>query len=134
MPPQKKSAATGKKKSKAASSNQAGELATLPAPEPEPVRTPEEAARIHQVFRWIIEGQTEHDIRQAIAETWPLHEATPLIIAAIDQLQKSGRFEADVVRGWCFEAYRELFRKTLEIGDFAAALRAVKLIQDMAGG
>lgn len=31
-----------------------------------------------------------------------------------------------VIRGWCLEAFQELYRRMMTIGDYANALRAVK--------
>jgi hypothetical protein len=90
------------------------------------IRTP--ADRIDQVRRWIIDGNTEHDIGQAIAATWPDEKPKPLIVAALKLIADSGSVDPDLARGWCFEAYRSLYLKALEAGDFATALRAVKEI------
>lgn len=85
------------------------------------------------MFQWILTGASEHQIKEAIDNAWPGQEAQPLIVAAVDELRKSGDFETGVIRGWCFEASRDLYRKMTEIGDFAGALRAVKQILQMAG-
>ena len=80
---------------------------------------------------WIVAGATEHQVAEAIKTHWPAAEVKPLIVAAIEQLRQSGQLDVKVVRGWCFEAQRDLYRRMLEIGDFAGALRAVKQIHDM---
>lgn len=89
--------------------------------------------RVHQVFGWIIAGQTEHDIVGAIKQHWPEADAAPLIVAAVGRIEKAGQFDPGIVRGWCFEAYRDLYRRMIEVGDFGGAMRAVKLITDFAG-
>ncbi len=106
-----------------------GKPGTLTRP---PATTPEELARITQVFLWIVQGQAEGHILEAIRATWPDQEPKPIIAAAIEELAKSADFNPKVIRGWCFEAYRDLYRRLYENGDFVGALRAVKLLQDMA--
>lgn len=96
-----------------------------------PSKCEAEAAAVHQVFKWILAGGTERDIREAIAKHFPAGDAQPLIVAAMRQYEKAGTFDAKIVTGWCFEAYRDLYRRMVEIGDFAGALRAVKLILDL---
>lgn len=91
---------------------------------------------MHQVYLWLVAGGTDYDILQAIRTMWPEEKEAPLIAAAIAQLAQAGEMTPDVgviVRGWCFEASRQLYRKMLEIGDFEGALRAVKQIAGMVG-
>ncbi len=88
--------------------------------------------KVTQVFMWIVQGQTEGHIREAIEQLWPADDPRPLIIAAIHQLTESAKFNADIVRGWCFEAYRELYRQMVAMGDFPGALRAVSKLETMA--
>ena len=84
-------------------------------------------------FLWILSGASEHDIRDAIAKEWPEADAAPLIVSAVTAFEKAGEFNVGVVAGFCFEAYRELYRKMVEAGDYQGALKAVKLISDLAG-
>lgn len=88
---------------------------------------------VAQVFKWILEGQTEIDVRDAIAVKFPGEKADPLIIAAIKQFAAAGEFQPEIMLGWCDEAYREIYRRSMEAGDLAAALRAVRLRAQLAG-
>lgn len=99
-----------------------------------PVRAALDVDQVTTVFRWILEGNSEHDVREAIAAKWPHAPADPLIIAAVTRFQDAGRFQPEIMTGWCAEAYREIYRRSLEAGDCAAALRAVKLLSELAGG
>lgn len=95
----------------------------------------EQAERIHQVFLWIIQGATEHQVAQAIAEQWPDAKSQPLIVAAMNAIITSGEeLDRTTIRGWCFESYRELYRRMTEAGDFAGAARVVKEIYALAAG
>ena len=101
------------------------EVATTP-PSSGPELSPE-----RQVFGWIVEGQKESDIVDAIHHQFPDRDAGEIVGGAMDMIEASGRFSHDVVRGWCYEAYRELYRRMVEIGDYAGALKAVKEIRQM---
>ena len=90
------------------------------------------ADRVEQTVRWMLTGARDADVLEAIRTTWPDQELQPLIRDAIEQLAASGQFDRQVVRGWCFEASKDLYRRMVEIGDFAGALRAVKHIVDLA--
>lgn len=102
-----------------------------PAAATELARAPFEK-RVEQTVRWMLTGARDADVVEAIATTWPDQELRPLVTAAVAQLAESGKFSRQVVRGWCFEATKDLYRRMVEIGDFAGALRAVKMLTDLA--
>jgi hypothetical protein len=91
---------------------------------------PETAIRIDQIFKWVLAGHSEHDIEEAIRAQWPEAEMQPLIVAAIGKIRSSGSIDPDAVSGWCFEATRDMYRRMVEIGDFAGALRAIKQLAE----
>ncbi len=80
------------------------------------------------MFKWIINGHTEHDIIAAIRHHWPRRDARKLIGDAMVKITQAGQVAPETLRGWVFEAYRDLYRRMLEIGDYAGALAAVKEI------
>lgn len=92
------------------------------------------AELVSMVYRWILDGQAEHDIREAIATKWPQAQAQPLILAAVKRFSEAGQFESQIMLGWCAEAYRDLYRVAREAGDIPSALRAVKQLSQLAGG
>lgn len=89
-------------------------------------------AQVYQVYQWALAGNSEHDIRGAIKEQFPDADATPLIVAAITKFEEAGAINTDIVLGFCMEAYRDLYRRMLEAGDCEGALKAVKLMADLA--
>lgn len=89
-------------------------------------------ARLNQVFKWILSGATEHDIAEAVAQSWPGQDAQPLIVGAILKIKASADFDQAAVIGFCFETTRDLYRRMVEIGDFPGALRAIKQLADLA--
>ena len=86
-----------------------------------------------QIVKWIIEGQSVHDIRESIETAWPDKNAQPLMVAAAREIEKAADVEPALVRGFAIEATRTIFQKAMEIGDLATALRAVKQLTDLAG-
>lgn len=106
---------------------------TEPAPPATGLAAPAESMdRVEQTIRWLLTGARDADVLEAIRTTWPDQEVKPLIAAAVEQLAQSGKFDRLVVRGWCFEVTKDLYRRMTEIGDFAGALRAVKQMWDLA--
>jgi hypothetical protein len=82
--------------------------------------------RVETVLKWIVSGNSESDIVEAIAEKWGEDQAKPLIVAALAKLADAGRPDPDTLRGWAIEATREIYRQAMAAGDLAAALAAVK--------
>ncbi len=108
----------------------AGGVPAIAAKPPAEMTLPE---RVEQTVRWLLTGSRDADVVDAIHAHWPDQELQPLIVAAMDELAKSAEFDPDVVRGWCFEATKQLYQQMVAIGDFAGALRAVKQLADLAG-
>ncbi len=87
---------------------------------------------MNQVFAWVLTGASNYDIEEAIRTTWPDADATQLVLAVAEQLADGATADPAIVRGWCFHATRDLYRRMVEIGDFAGAIRAVKLLKEFA--
>lgn len=102
----------------------------IPAPADPP---PVDPARVDQTVRWLLTGARDADVLEAIRTTWPDQALPPLLQAAVESLAKSAEFDATVVRGWCFEATKDVYRRMLEIGDLVGALRALKQLAELAG-
>ena len=79
-----------------------------------------------QVIGWLLEGHRDSDIKQAVESLWPNEDPMALMHAAVDHFAKAADCDRAVVLGWAMEAYRDLYRRLLEIGDFANAMKAVK--------
>jgi len=94
------------------------------APPPSPTR---------QIIEWILAGQSEPAIKEAIAATWPTQKPRPLIVAALKELAKCGSPNMELLRGFVIEGTREIYRKALEVADHQTALRALKQLMELAG-
>ena len=98
-------------------------------PPPPPLtrqHTPPSAEAVAQCLKWTLAGHSEGDILEALQEQFPTENTRDTITAVINHLRASGNADADVIRGWCIEATRQLYLKMNEIGDYAGALKAVK--------
>ncbi len=86
---------------------------------------------LDQVIKWLVEGHSDGDIVDAIGQFWPDESAEDLINAGLDKITDAGKVEPALIDGWCLMARRELYRRMLEIGDFAGALRATEKIESL---
>ncbi len=100
---------------------------------PAVVPTPQDPARVHQVVRWVVSGATEYQIVESIRATWPEQDAAPLIVEALADITRNGELDKKLIRGFCFESARDVYRRAVEAGDFGSALRALKQIEGLAG-
>jgi len=90
-------------------------------------------ASVEQARKWILSGASAHDIAAAIRENLPgVADPSGLIVAALDDLRRAATFDSDLVRGFAFEATREIYRRALDSNDHSAALRAIKTMQEIA--
>jgi hypothetical protein len=80
----------------------------------------------------MLQGNSETDILETIATHFPQAEPRALIQEVMIQISNSGNVDPQIVKGFVFESARELYRRMLEIGDFANALKALKLLHDIA--
>lgn len=79
-----------------------------------------------QVIVWLLEGHRDSDIKEAIANRWPEADGKALINSAVDHFVLAARCDRRVIIGWALEAYRDIYRRMIDIGDFANATKAVK--------
>lgn len=84
---------------------------------------------LHQLNGWILKGNCEHDLREAIAQFFPHLSAEELLRKAAEHFQLAGESDPQAVRGFCIEAYRDLYRRCIEIGDFTTALKALARLE-----
>jgi hypothetical protein len=102
-----------------------------PAPSP-PTPIAPVANPGRQVIEWMIAGQRDEDIAEAVAKMFPGRNAQKLIAQAGDHFERISHCKRNLVLGWSMEAYRALYRKLLEIGDYHGAMKAVASLQKLA--
>lgn len=107
----------------------------MPNRKPEPtglISTPQ-AAAVTQVKSWIVEGMQSAAICLAIAKKFPKLRPDVLMGLALDELRdEAAHIDSDAARGFLLNAHREIYRKTLEIGDFATAISALRSFERLA--
>ena len=81
-----------------------------------------------------MEGNRAEDIAQALANRFPNEDPAKLLSHAADHFATVAEADPLVVRGFCLEALRELYRRCFDIGDYQGALKAVKELMAYAKG
>ena len=87
----------------------------------------------YQTLKWILEGQHERDILEAIRQKFPKEDPQTTLAAVIQHLIALAGADPVVLRGFALAAYREIYYRAMQIGDFANALRCVKELARAAG-
>lgn len=79
-----------------------------------------------------MQGHARHHIADALINEHGQQNARALIAAVFDRLAEVSAEPLDVTKGWAMEATKELYRKMLDVGDMAGALKAAKQLLDIA--
>jgi hypothetical protein len=85
-----------------------------------------------QIIAWLLEGHRDADIREAAAARWPGSDPQQLINSAVEHFINAAKCDRRVIIGFGIEAYRDLYRRLIEIGDFTNAIRAIKELVNLA--
>jgi hypothetical protein len=79
---------------------------------------------LRDAVEFSLDGHTLADIAEVIGHPEP---------AVKDYLSNyfaaAGRVPIESIRGWCVESLRDLYRRSLSVGDYAAAMRAVDQLE-----
>ncbi|NIP67890.1 MAG: hypothetical protein GTO04_01490 [Planctomycetales bacterium] len=86
----------------------------------------------YQVRKWLLEGHDGHQIGEALAQLYGRDDAAELIGQALEEFCRIGQAKQSQLRGWCLEAYREIYSRALRMDDYGAALRAVNELRKLA--
>lgn len=105
-----------------------------PAPPPAVVPPPVPADRVEQTVKWILAGEREFDVIAAAVAQWPDQNVPQLLGAVAEYFRQLAHInDTDVIRGWCFAAVQEIYRKALENNQPFVALQAVKRLMEISG-
>ena len=85
-----------------------------------------------QVVEWLLSGATEAQIAEALSAKYPGACPEQTMAEVRQQLAAAGNPDADAVRGWALLAYRSIYRRMLEVGDFDGARKIIKEITSLA--
>lgn len=83
------------------------------------------------VIQWLITGASEADVLEALRAKYPSADVRGTMQAVREHLVAEGTPDADALRGWVLTAYRELYRRMLEVGDFDGARKVLKNITEV---
>jgi hypothetical protein len=81
---------------------------------------------------WMLRGYGEGQIREALPQWFPEAVFDDLVKSAAEHFTTAGHVEGLMVRGFCIEAYRSLYQKALDIGDYTTALKALARLENAA--
>lgn len=90
-----------------------------------------EADKIHAVLVWMLEGQSEHAIRDAIQGNWPGEDSAPLILKALQATEDGAAKTRERIEAWTIEATKHIYTKCIAIGEYAGAMRAIKQLNEL---
>ena len=62
---------------------------------------------------------------EAITEKFPDSDAHAILSAASDHFESIAYSDDRVIVGWALESCRELYRRMIDCGDYAGALKAI---------
>ncbi len=86
-----------------------------------------------QVIAWLLDGHRDEDIRESLFCKFPGVNSDDVLAEVCKYFEDAATCDKTLLIGWAIEAYRDLYRRMVAIGDFANALRAVKELAALAG-
>jgi hypothetical protein len=87
-----------------------------------------------EVVRLMLEGHSLSDVIEYMQKEEKGLSAEQATAWAYSWFEQSADIPEKSRLGWCLEAYRELYRKMLDIGDFNGAVKCVSEIQKLNKG
>lgn len=87
--------------------------------------SPTEREAAVKVYGMLLEGHSRPEIEEAIKSLYPKLDTGQLVGTALTAFERLTNEPPRILKGWCLEASRDLYRKMLEVGDFTGALRAI---------
>jgi len=81
-----------------------------------------------QVAKQLIAGYSLSDVIDFACENFDGVTAEQVVETAASWFQSASQEDDDFRAGWCAEAYKELYRKMIEVGDYAGAKSCVQEI------
>lgn len=78
-----------------------------------------------EVSRLLLAGHSLADVTEYLGQEHPKLSTAEVADLANDWFAAAAAIPKETRLGWCLEAHRELYRRMVEIADFAGATRAV---------
>jgi len=83
---------------------------------------------VRDVWRLLVSVNNDSDLLDHIKSTYPESEGKAIITAAVHSIRQSGNASGSVIKGWCFEAYKDLYARSRANEDYATAKNCVDKI------
>lgn len=99
-----------------------------PGAEPDP-----RILALRELADWILRGENEIAIREAIKAKFPLEDADELLALAFTYIGELAGTDPALRRTWHVAARRELYRRTVEIHDFKTARDILRDLAQLEG-
>tara|TARA_Y100000310_G_C20521112_1_gene733729 strand:+ start:487 stop:858 length:372 start_codon:yes stop_codon:yes gene_type:complete len=87
-----------------------------------------------EVVRLMLEGHSLSDVIEYMQKGNKQLTSEDATLWAFSWFEQSADIPAKSRLGWCLEAYRELYRKMVEVGDFNGAVKCVTEINKLSKG
>ena len=88
---------------------------------------PKIADIVESVKCWVLEGQSLHSVLKALEENGVSEKEIPTILeGAQKEWRELAKADPEEIKGFTRAATMHLYKKMVEIGDYANALRALK--------
>jgi len=85
-----------------------------------------------QALRWLVEGQHEKHVLEALAAQFPAADPAATLDAVMAHLAAIAAADPIILRGFALAAYREIYQRCMATGDFPTAIRCVKELDRIA--
>lgn len=86
---------------------------------------------IKNIAKLLTEGNAINDVVEFILVENPEVQREQILNAGFDWFVSASNIPEKYIKGWCYEAFRELYRKLIEVGDYNSAIKCVKEINLM---
>lgn len=80
------------------------------------------------VVDWLLTGASEQQVREALAARYPGVAPGPVMAEVQQHLVAAGNPSSDAVRGWALLAYRSLYQRLLQTGDYDGCRKCIREI------
>lgn len=88
---------------------------------------------LRQVADWILRGENEVSIQEAIKAKFPAEDAVELLVGAFEYIGELAGTDPELRRTWHIAARREIYRRVVEIHDFKTARDILRDLAQLEG-
>lgn len=89
-------------------------------------------AKVEQLALEIARGRTQTECFDLARLEWPGENPVTLYDDAVGEIRKAASVDDELLRGWAVHALRDIYRRLLDAGELDAAMKALKLLLEVA--